>query len=157
MQWLQVIPVQTFDNGYGVFQASGKYVKITNKVFMKDLGSLKSVEITGATTQSQIKTAGTYFVGNYWQLKVGFWYQSLSTATGDSFSVQISSDNGQTWNTVRLYSRNSGGDWISDSIWYNGSTEFARPVGAQWISLRIVTSIKSKGALYFENVSLDGR
>jgi hypothetical protein len=157
MQWLPVIPVQTFDNGSGVFQPRGKYVKITNKVFMKELGSQKSIEITGATTSSQIQTDETYLVGTYSQLRVGFWYQSLSTATGDSFSVQISMDNGQSWSTVRQYSRNSNNVWNSDSVWYNGSTEFAKPAGAQRISLRIVAAIMSSGALYLENVSLDGR
>ena len=128
---------------------------------MKDLGSKKSVEITGATALSQIQTAGTYSVGNYGVLKVGFWYQSLSTASGDSFSVQISSNNGQSWNMARQYARNTttstGSDWASDSVWYNGITEFGRPADAQWIKLRIVTSIKSQGALYLENISLDGR
>lgn len=126
---------------------------------MKELGSTKSVEITGASTLSQIQTTGTYFVGDYWQLKVGFWFQSLSTAIGDGFSVQISSDNGLSWNTVRQYSRtNTTGDvWTNNSVWYSGSMEFAKPIGAQSIKLRIVTAIKSKGALYFENVGLDGR
>lgn len=125
---------------------------------MKELGSQKSVEIKGATTLSQIQTDGTFFVGDYWQLRVGFWYQSLGAANGDSFSVQLSSDNGQSWSTVRQYSRNnSGTDWTSDSMWYSGSMELANPSGAQWIKLRIITAIKSKGALYFENVSLDGR
>lgn len=154
------MPVQTFDSADSVFQPRGKYVKITNKVFMKELGSQKSLEITGATTSSRIETNGTYFVGNYSQLKVGFWYQSLRTATGDSFSIQTSSDNGQSWSTVRQYSRNTAGsDWASDSVWYNGSTEFGKPAGAQSIKLRIMVAITSTtdGAIYFENVSLDGR
>ena len=166
MQWYPVIPVQTFDNGNDVFQPRGKYVKITNKVFRKELGSQKSMEITGATASSQIETAGTYVVGNYAMLKVGFWYQSLSTTSGDSFSVQISSDNGQSWNLVRQYARNTttsttgstGSDvWASDAVWYNGSTIFAKPASAQSIKLRIAAAITSSGALYLENVSLDGQ
>ena len=159
MQWYPVIPVQTFDNGSGVFQPRGPNVKISNKVFMKDSGSQKSMEITGATTLSQIETSGMYSVGDYWQLKVGFWYQSLNTASGDRFTVQISSDNGQTWSTVRQYSRkNAGNDgWTSDAMWYNESTEFAKPAGAQSIKLRIVAALVSTGAVYFENFSLDGR
>jgi hypothetical protein len=158
MQWYQVFPVQTFDNGFGVFQVIGKTAKLNTKVVMKELGSLKSLGFTGST--SLIQTTGTYFVGNYWQLKVGFWFQSLTTATGDSFSVQISSDNGVSWQTVRQFSRDTttGSDvWTTNGVWYNGSTEFAKPDGAQWIKLRITTAIKSKGGIYFENVSLDGR
>ena len=148
------LPIQTFEKSLGVFQA-GKNVKITSKVFMKQLGSLKSVGITSnSTTLSQMQTIGTYFVGNYWQLKVKFWYQSLSTAAGDGFVVQISSDNGQ-WNTVRQYSRNT--EWTSNSLWYDGTFEFVKPASAQRIKLRIATLIRSKGALYFENVGLDGR
>ena len=122
---------------------------------MKALGSVGSVQIKGNTATSQIQTSSSYLVSSYGQLKVNFWYQSVSTSVGDRFIVQISSDNGLSWNTIRQYSRNT--DWTSDSLWYNGTIAFAKPAGAKWIKLRIATSIKSTGGLYFENVGLDGR
>ena len=158
MQWYEVIPLQTFDNGFGVFQANGKYVKINNTVVMTDVKSQGSVQITGNSTLSRLQTRGTYFVGDYWQLKVDFWYQSLNTAANDSFSVQIWRDNVKSWNTVRQYSRNTTGSvWTNDTAWYNGVEQFAKPSDATWIKLRIVTAINSKGTLFLANVRFDGR
>ncbi len=138
-----------------VFKARGKYAKINTKVVMNELGSRKSLEIKGDTSWSQIYTHESFFVGDYQELQVGFWYSSVNAAAGDSFGVEISSDNGNTWDTVHDYSRDK--EWPSDKIWYNGTKEFKKPDGAQWITLRIMAAVKSKGALYFENVSLEGR
>lgn len=124
--------------------------KITNKMCMKDLGSKKSVEIKGATTVSLFRPRVPFLlvvIGN--SESVSAWFQSLSTATGDMVS------HGARF--VSFHTANSGSDWPSDSVWYNGSTEYARPAGALSIKLTTETSINSKAALYFENVSLDGR
>jgi hypothetical protein len=105
-----------------------------------------------------IVTAGGYDVTNYSQIQITLWCYATKGVTGDSIVVDVSTNNGASWNNAGAFSRAT--DFPADKTWFQRSLIWNKPAGVTSLRLRITTATtasKSKGKLYLENVSMDGR
>ncbi len=144
---------ETFASGTGIFQSRNS--KITNKVVNNVLGSTRSLEMK--SFGSQIFTDRSFDVASFKRVQINFWCYTSKGVSGDSVVVEISLNDGATWENIRVFSRDS--DFGADKSWYNPNLEWTKPTGIMSIRLRISTATnakKSKGKVYLGNIRMDG-
>lgn len=110
------------------------------------------------STGSQLVTAGAYDVTSYSQIQIKLWCYTSKGLSGDSIVIDISTNNGASWVGAGRFTRDT--DFRSDKVWFQPGLIWNKPAGVTSIRLRITTTAtnsKSKGKVYFENVSMDGR
>lgn len=148
---MDVFPMEGFESGLGIFKTDGSSAKSTTA---RAIEGKRSLELKDFKATSLVYTSAAYFVGNYQTLNIDFGYWPLGLKSGDSFFVEVSSNNGASWQTIREFKY--GVAWsVDNSSWYSGATQWTND--AQSIQLRIRAVFKSKQKVYIDNVTLRGQ
>lgn len=145
---------ESFDGGLGTLKSNNG--KITNKVVNSAIGSTKSLELK--SFGSQVYTNGAVSVGQHQLIQIKVWVYASQGVNGDKLLLELSTDNGTTWQVVQTFSRET--NFPVDKRWYELSVDWTRSSGVQSISLRVTTATSassSKGKVYLENLIMVGQ
>jgi hypothetical protein len=146
--WQQIFYEDFEDENLVIDPAGGKESKISNKFAHTGQDSLELKK----DTSNSIGTSDNFPVSAYQEVMVDFWYYFKDTNSGDEFYLEWSSNNGSSWNSVKVFVE---GVDANEGVWTNPVVSWS-VANASTLRLRFRAAIAEKN-VYIDEVKLFGR